>query len=130
MGTPNGDVTNAELDILRVLWGRESATVREIVSELYRDPTRTNYQTVKKLVARLEGKGFVARDDSQTSHLIWAIVAQDELIERRLDNVADSLCGGSSLPLLSCLLQGKRLTADERQTLHQMLDNWKANKKK
>ena len=55
------DVTEAELDILRILWELGFATIREVVDRLYDEPTRNNYQTTKKLVSRLEGKKLVGR---------------------------------------------------------------------
>ena len=103
------DVTEAELDILRILWELGFATIREVVDRLYDEPTRNNYQTTKKLVSRLEGKKLVGRTKSGTAHTFRALVARTDLIQRRLSQVAESLCDGSSLPLLTCLLQGLSL---------------------
>ena len=61
------DVTEAELDILRILWELGFATIREVVDRLYDEPTRNNYQTTKKLVSRLEGKKLVGRTKSTLS---------------------------------------------------------------
>ena len=120
MVRPSKDVTDSELEILQVLWETPGVTIREIVDELYEEPTRANYQTSKKLIARLEEKGYVRRRKAGTAHTYRPVVAQHELIERRLSAVAESLCGGSSLPLLTCLLQGKSLSARERKRLHEL----------
>lgn len=130
MVRPSKDVTDAELEILQVLWETPGCTIREVVDQLYEDPTRANYQTSKKLVARLEVKGFVRRDNSQTAHVFKPIVGQNELIERRLNDVAASLCEGSTLPLLTCLLQGKSLSARERQRLRDLFAELTQNKSK
>ena len=66
------DVTEAELDILRILWELGFATIREVVDRLYDEPTRNNYQTTKKLVSRLEGKKLVGRTKSGTAHTFLA----------------------------------------------------------
>ena len=117
------DVTEAELEIMRVLWELESGTIREVVDRLYKTPTRNNYQTVKKLMSRLESKKLVGRKKSGTAHTFRALVHKADLIERRLSQVAESLCDGSSLPLLTCLLQGKGLSAKERKSLQQLYED-------
>ena len=125
MVRPSKDVTDAELEILRVLWDQPNATIREVVDELYEQPTRSNYQTSKKLIARLEEKGYVRRNASKSAHCFRATVAQTELIKRRLQGVADSLCGGSALPLVTCLLEGKVLSAKERRHLNEVFEQLK-----
>ena len=119
------DVTDGELKILRVLWQAETATIREVVDQIYDDPTRANYQTTKKLIARLEAKEFVRRDATTASHTFQATVAQNELLERRLKDVADSLCNGSALPLVTCLLESKALSSKERRRLREVFDELK-----
>jgi len=122
MVRPAKDVTEAELEIMRILWELESGTIREVVDRLYDSPTRNNYQTVKKLFSRLESKRLVGRKKTGTAHMFRALVQRADLIERRLSDVAESLCDGSSLPLLTCLLQGKGLSAKERKGLQQLFE--------
>jgi predicted transcriptional regulator len=61
MRTPK-DVTDAELAVLQVLWKRGPAAIRDITDVLYPRDVETQYSTVKRLLARLEAKGFVRRD--------------------------------------------------------------------
>lgn len=122
MAKSNKDVTDAELEIMQILWKSPGRTTREIVDQLYEAPSRVNYQTVKKLVARLEAKRFIRRNRSKTAHTFRPIVSHEKLIERRLCDVAESLCEGSTLPLVTCLLQGKILSQKERKHLHDLLN--------
>ena len=114
------DVTNAELGIMQILWDRPGRTTREMVDQIYETPSRVNYQTVKKLVTRLEAKGFIRRDRSTTAHTFRPVVSHEELLERRLNDVAERLCDGSTFPLLACLMQGRKLSAKERNRLHDL----------
>lgn len=116
------DVTDAELAILQVLWQHGRATIRQLTETLYPQGSESEYATVKKLLARLEGKGFVHRDRSEVAHAFSATVSQDELIGRRLQAVADHLCGGSRTPLLLHLLETERLTPEQRTQLRKHLD--------
>lgn len=115
------DVTDAELSVLQVLWDRESATIREITDLLYPRGNVSEYATVKKLLARLETKGCVARDDNQKVHVFRAAVQRDDLIGRRLQEVVDSLCDGTWTPLLTQLVNAEGLTRKQQQMLDALI---------
>lgn len=112
------DVTDAELAILQVLWRDADSTTRNITDELYPDGGASDYATVKKLLSRLESKQFVSRDASQMSHQFTATLTQEELIEKRLNDVAVDLCDGSTTPLVMNLLKNRKYSARERKQLH------------
>ena len=108
---------------MQILWQLERGTTREVVDLLYDDPSRSNYQTVKKLMSRLEDKKLIGRTKSGIAHTFHALIQRSDLIQRRLNQVAESLCDGSSIPLLTCLLQGKGLRAKERKQLRQLFED-------
>lgn len=122
MGRIPKKITGAELEIMQVLWASGSGTIREVVDRLYAEPTRNNYQTTKKLISRLEAKKMVRRQKAGSVYSYRPLIQQSDVIEERLHDVANSLCDGSTLPLLTCLLQGKGLSASERKKLHQLFD--------
>jgi BlaI family penicillinase repressor len=51
-----------------------------------------------------------------------AALGKEELIGRRLQDVAEKLCGGSLTPLLTHLVRTRRLSAKERRELHDLID--------
>jgi predicted transcriptional regulator len=116
------DVTDAELAVLQVLWDGGAATIRHLTEALYVDSSAGKYATVQKLLDRLERDGFVTRDRSGAAHTFTATVGRDELIGRRLRDMAEKLCGGSLTPLLTHLVRTKRLSARERQELRALID--------
>jgi predicted transcriptional regulator len=116
------DVTEAELAVLQVLWDRGPATIRELTEALYRGGTAAQYATVQKLLERLEAKDCVLRERNPGAHLFAAALARDELIGRRLQEVAEKLCGGSLTPLLTHLVRTRRLSARERRELRELID--------
>lgn len=106
MPEPNfSDVTDAELSVLRALWERPSATIRDLTDSLYPDLGASGYATVQKLLERLEAKGFVRRVRDRQAHRFSAIADRDALIGGRLRALAESLCDGSLVPLLSHLVE-------------------------
>lgn len=116
------DVTEAELGVLQVLWNHGAQTIREVAAIL--DPPHQDvyYATVKKLLERLDAKGFVRREPQGLAYLYHATVNRDELVGQRLRVLSDSLCEGSVTPLLTQLAQHERLTKKQQAALLALID--------
>jgi BlaI family penicillinase repressor len=116
------DVTEAELNVLRVLWDRGPSSVRAIVEVFDDEGSHAQAATVQKLLERLERKGWVERDRSESVQRFAATANRDELIGRRLQGIAEELCEGSLTPLISHLVKRERLTAKDKQALRDLID--------
>ncbi len=115
------DVTDMELAALQVLWERGPSSRRQITDVLYPGGGPAHFTTVQKLLERLEKKGHVARNTGDGPIIFTAIIDREQLISRRLLDVADKLCGGSLTPLLMNLVRAKPLTPHELQELQDLL---------
>ena len=111
------DVTDAELAVLQVIWDRGPSTTRELTEVVYPEDVETQYSTVKRLLARLESKGYVRRDRSQPVHVFDAVVDRDQLVGRRLQALAESLCDGAISPLLTHLAKSESLSHQQQRSL-------------
>ena len=88
--------TDAELEVLKVLWKRGASTVREVFDALQH---ATGYTTALKTMQIMFEKGLVTRDDSARSHVYTAAVQAEatrgqlvsELMERAFDGSASRL---------------------------------------
>ncbi len=116
------DVTPAELSVLRLLWDDGPSTIRQLTERLYPEGKASSYATVQKLLERLETKTAVRRERASGGHIFHAAVDRETLLERRLRRVAEGLCEGSLVPLLSQLVQTQRLDASDRHHLRQLID--------
>jgi predicted transcriptional regulator len=117
------DVTDAELAVLQALWEQGPLTIRRLTDALYPEGTTAQYNTVQKLLDRLETKHCVKRDRTQSVHVFASAIDRDELLGRRLRQVAEKLCGGSWTPLLTHLVQTDQLTPKEISALRQLVDD-------
>jgi predicted transcriptional regulator len=115
-------VTDAELDVLRVIWDQGSATIRAITDRLYPRGETSEYATVQKLLERLEDKGHVAHRADGRTNVYRARIGRDDLVARRLRDTAEQLCDGSLTPLLTHLVSAGRLSAEELRELRQLVD--------
>jgi predicted transcriptional regulator len=116
------DVTDTELAMLQVLWDRGTATRRQVTDALYPGGDAAHYATVQKLLERLEAKGYVRHTRAEGVLTFTATVGREELISRRLRDVADKLCGGSLTPLMINLVRSQALTARELDELRAFLE--------
>jgi predicted transcriptional regulator len=115
------DVTDAELAVLQVLWDLGPCSRRQITDAIYPDGGPAHYTTVQKLLERLELKGFVTKRRGAGVRTFAASVRRDELISRRLQDVAEKLCGGSLTPLLMNLVRSQPLTPGELRELQDLV---------
>ena len=124
---PKRAPTNAELDILRVLWKRGPSTVRAVHDSLdHAKPV--GYTTVLKLLQIMTEKHLVTRDASTRSH-IYAVVASQAATQRRLvTDLVNRAFGGSTLGLVLHALESTPATAPELDQIRKLLDEKKGGR--
>jgi predicted transcriptional regulator len=115
-------LSDAEREVLRVLWERGPGTVREIREALGGRGRTWAYTTVATLLQRLQSKQYVASDASLVPHVYRALVSREELLDRRLKDAAEELCDGQVAPLLLALVQGNRFSAEELARFRHLLE--------
>lgn len=121
MGRPAVDITESELAVLRILWDRGMATIRQLTDAIHPGGGAAQYATIQKLLDRMEAKGYVRRDRSLFVHRFVPVLDRDQLIGRRLRSLAETLCDGSLTPLLTHLARAGDLTAEDRQALRAII---------
>jgi len=122
------DVTETELAILHVLWDQTEATRPQITAAVYPDGGPAQYATVQKLLERLESKGFVSHLRRAGKLLFSATLGREELLDRRLQALAEKVCGGSLTPLLMTLVRSPALTPAELDELRALIEERRQHK--
>jgi predicted transcriptional regulator len=115
-------LANAELAVLELLWDEGALTARRIRERLYRDAQSSQHGTVQRLLQRLEDKGFVERDRDLPVHLFRAVVSREEYASGQLESLAERLTGGSLAPLVTHLIERRRISRAEIEHLRRILD--------
>jgi BlaI family penicillinase repressor len=119
------DVTDTELAILDVLWGRGWCEIRDIVEELYPEHTPARHATVKSLLERLAEKGFVESDQRRFAHRFSALVTREAYVGQQLQKLANSHFDGSMAPMLLALVERVKLSHKERDAIRQIIEGIK-----
>jgi predicted transcriptional regulator len=104
------------------LWLSGPQTIRQLTARLYPAQSTSDYATVQKLLGRLERKRCVKRDRRGLAHVFRAAVAREDLIDEQLREIADRLCDGSLVPVLSQLVRRVSLSRADREELRKLLD--------
>ena len=112
--------TQAELEILSVIWERETATVREVHDVMNRRKP-TGYTTVLKLLQLMDEKGLVERDKTNRAHVYRAKTKQNETGKQMLSDVLQKVFGGSALKLVQQVLETETTTAEDLKEIRKMI---------
>jgi predicted transcriptional regulator len=115
-------VSDAERDVLKVLWEHGPGTVRQIQQKLGKQRRRWAYTTVITLLGRLETKGYVTSDKTGFAHVFKAAVSRNEVVQERLADLAAEFCEGQSTPLMLALVQDSRFTDADIERFREMID--------
>ena len=115
-------LANAELAVMDLLWRNDRLTARQIREQLYPDATKAQHGTVQKLLQRLEDKGYVERDRSLFVHLFSAAISRQTYAGQQLESLADKLTAGSFAPLITHLVEEKKISREEIDRIRAILD--------
>jgi predicted transcriptional regulator len=116
-------ISDAELDVLKDLWKSGPSTVKAIHARLRRRKCRWAYNTVATLLTRLRDKGVVDSERGDRTALVFeAVVSRDTLLQSRLAELADRVCDGTASPLVHALIQGRKFSPKEIDSLRKMID--------
>lgn len=121
----NSKPTESELEILKILWERESSTVREVHEELSKIKI-SGYTTTLKLMQIMYEKKLVTRDDSAKTHIYRAAISRQKTQKQFLDKMIDGLFSGSSTQLVLQALGNQKASKDELDEIQKYLDDLKS----
>lgn len=113
--------TEAELELLRILWDRGSSTVREI-HEASGDEKETGYTTTLKILQNMTAKGLVQRDETQRSHVYSAALKAEQTQRQLVRDLLHRAFGGSPAQLVVQALSEKKATPEELAEIRRLLD--------
>jgi len=119
--------TEAELEILTVLWSQGPATVREVHDTIARRRPGQQYTTVLKLLQIMAEKGLVERDEKQRAH-IYRSARPREWTQRQIaGDLLQRAFGGSAKSLLVGALTAKKTSKQELAEIRKLLDEYEGS---
>lgn len=104
-----GPLTEAELEIMHVVWELGDATVRQ-VHDVLAERRPVAYTTVMTMLGLLAKKGHLKREESGRAFVYRPAYPKGRVVSRMLDDFVTRVFRGSARPLVLALLKEKKLS--------------------
>lgn len=113
-------ITNAEWEVMRVVWSEKSTTSRHIITTLC-SILQWKEGTIKSLINRLVQKGYLEPDLNQKTALYSPTISQLEASKNLLDATMSKNCTKDRGKLLAYLLDSQTFSQEDCDTLIHIL---------
>lgn len=120
--------TDAELELLKVLWEHGPSTVNQVRGLLDDNPKR-GYTTILKLLQIMAEKGLVKRDENQRAHVYRAAVSNAQINRNVVKRILDRVFDNSTSKLVAQALDAHPISSEELAEIRQILDKMEERKK-
>lgn len=113
--------TEAELEILNILWAAGPSTVRDVHDHISK---AVGYTTVLKQMQLMVEKGLLSRTEKFRSHVYAARVAKDQTQRGLARNLLQRAFDGSAHDLVLGALSAQKVSAKELADIRKLLDDY------
>jgi BlaI family penicillinase repressor len=120
--------TDAELEILTVLWSLGPATVRDVHDNLNRRKT-TQYTTVLKQLQIMTEKGLVRRNEKQRAHVYEPRRSREWTQKQLAGDLLERAFGGSARSLMMGALASKKASRAELAEIRKLINEFEKGNK-
>ncbi|MCI6871970.1 CopY/TcrY family copper transport repressor [Streptococcus hyointestinalis] len=118
-------ISNAEWDIMRVVWAQERVTSSAILTILNQKLQWTS-STIKTLLKRLVDKGYLATEKVGKGFVYSALISEQEAIYHQVDELFDKFCPTKHLDIIRHVITRTDMTLDDIEQLQELLEAKKA----
>jgi len=113
-------LSDAEWHLMNALWEDYPATARDIMNRLDKE-IHWAYTTVKTMLSRLVFKKAISEEKKGNTSFYTPLVSQKKAQRNALRTLVDKVLGGTVEPIMHYLVEEKRISAEERHKLIQLL---------
>jgi len=120
MRPKNATLTEQELEIMKIVWQRETATVRDVYETLL-ERRKIAYTTVMTMMKILEKKGYLKRRLQDRAYIYRPSQPQTVVLRKMVQEFVNRVFNGSAEPLLVHLVKNRCLSEKELQELMRLV---------
>lgn len=114
-------ISNAEWEIMKLLWENGPMAARDVFARL----PQTNdwaYKTVKTLLSRLVAKGAVGYEQVGNSYLYRAAYTRTQMTRKEVKGFVERVLEGAAMPVMARFIEQHDLSQDDIDHLRKLLD--------
>jgi predicted transcriptional regulator len=121
MRTPHPTLTPQELAIMKVVWGLNEATVRQVYEAL-REKRPVAYTTVMTMMKILEEKGYLKKAMVERAHVYKPAKPRQQVVGAMVRDFVDRVFDGAPDSLLLHLAKDNKLTDKQKRIVKQLIE--------
>ena len=121
MGKLPKDLSAAEWSLMNICWKQGQVSARIIFEESLKEKDRS-YHTVKTLLDRMVGKGFLEREKFGPIWLYKATVSRSKMVAQEIDYFVSSVLDNTFAPLFAHLARKENISQDELEALKKLIE--------
>jgi predicted transcriptional regulator len=121
--------TEAELELLSVLWTRGPSTVRQIHEALSGEKS-TGYTTTLKILQKMLEKGLLQRDERERSHVYEAVWRAEETQRQLVRDLLRRAFRGAAGKFVVQALSEEKVSSEDLAEIRRMLDDLETRQKR
>src|SRR5664279_460839 len=116
MRQPSSTLTGQELEIMKIVWERPTATVRDVYEAL-RERRKVAYTTVMTMMKILEHKGYLNRKQVERAYVYRPAQPKSRVIRAMVRDFVNRVFNGSAEPLLVHLVEEHDLSREDLEEI-------------
>lgn len=122
--TLNPRISEAEWEIMRVVWANQRVTSKEVILTL---ETKMNWKaaTIKTLLGRLVEKGALATEQEGKRFIYTALLEEDDTVRNYTTEIFSRICSKDVGKMIGSLIEESTLSFDDIRHLEEILDKKK-----
>ena len=114
-------ITDAEWEIMRVIWAQGETTSKE-VTQILNHKTEWKNTTVKTLLSRLVDKGMIATKPNGNKFIYYPLVAERQSIQTVSKEVLDKVCSKKVGTVIEEMILGSVLSFSDIDRIETILN--------
>jgi len=114
-------LTDAELRVMKVLWGKGSGTVQQVLDSITEKPALA-YNSILTTIRILERKGYLKHSKDGRAHVYVPVVRQQDATRTEIRHLVGRFFGNSHEDLVLNILEDHGIQPEELDRLRKMLD--------
>jgi predicted transcriptional regulator len=113
-------LTPQELEIMKIVWQKGQASVRDVYETLL-ERRKIAYTTVMTMMRVLQRKGYLKARRDARAYIYRPAHAERQVLRSMVREFVDRVFNGSARPLLVHLVEDRRLSKDEMEELERLV---------
>ena len=116
-------LTNKEEEVMKVLWMKKKAFIKEILAEFA--SSRPHYNTLSTIVRNLENKGYVGHEAFGNTHRYYPLVTKKAYRKKFINSTITDYYENSYKSLVSFFAKEEKISVEDLKEIIELIQRKK-----